>query len=179
MSCALISRPDSLDSHSPVCVILLSVGSCSSSVSASLVLSPSLPPQFPLYLMGQGIAARLTQGGLAQVFFAALAAYIDKICLSLTSPAISRLIGMNKTRLQFSAFPSPVGADSSLRCVTQITVFCFLVFNSNVIDGGYCGNCVTVLLKLILSLGRICSHMKNRHKDRHDVILDITKNITK
>lgn len=74
------------------------------SLSPSLALSPPLPPQFPLHLTGQGIAAHLTQGGLAQVFFAPAAAYIDKIRLSLALPAISCLIRMSKRRVQFSAF---------------------------------------------------------------------------
>lgn len=74
------------------------------SLSRSLALSPPLPPQFPLHLTGQGIAAHLTQGGLAQVFFAPPAAYVDKIRLSLTLPTISCFITMSRKRAQFPAF---------------------------------------------------------------------------
>lgn len=63
-----IVYPDPLNLHSPACLILLSPGS--SSLSHTVTLLPPLPPQFPQHLTGQGITAHLTQGGLAQVFFA-------------------------------------------------------------------------------------------------------------
>ena len=91
-----ISYADPVDLHSPACLILLSPASLS--LSHSLALSPPLPPQFPQHLTGQGIAAHLTQGGLAQVFFAPPAAYVDKIRLSLTLPSISCLIRMSKKK---------------------------------------------------------------------------------
>lgn len=62
-----IGCPDPLDLHGPACLILLSPASFS--VSHCVTVLPSLPPQFPMHLTGQGIAAHLTQGGLAQVFF--------------------------------------------------------------------------------------------------------------
>lgn len=58
-----------------------------------------------MHLTGQGIAAHLTQGGLAQVFFAPPAAYVDNICLSLTLPTISCFIRMSQKRIQLPATP--------------------------------------------------------------------------
>lgn len=98
-----IGCPDPLDLHGPACLILLSQSSFS--LSHCVALSPSLPPQFPMHLTGQGIAAHLTHGGLAQVFFAPPAAYVDNIRLSLTLPTISCFIRMSQKRIQFPATP--------------------------------------------------------------------------
>lgn len=93
-----IGYPDPLDPHSPARLILI-LSPAGFALSHSLALSAPLPPQFPQHHTGQGIGTRLTQGGLARVFFSApAAAYIDKIRLSLPSQTIWCLIRMSKAR---------------------------------------------------------------------------------
>lgn len=95
-----------------------------------------------MHLTGQGIAARLTHGGLAQVFFAPPAAYIDKIRLSLALPTISCLIRMSKKQdVQLSVL-SFLSADLLYSIMLTIDAFVIRALSINVagsVFGAFCG----------------------------------------